>query len=184
MDKIIGKRIIHYPEIDSTSDEAKRLIEKGVGEGTVVWADSQTKGRGKPGSSWSSPPGAGVYLSVILKPYKNPQDLIPVTLLVARAVLKAIQQKAQLKAEIKLPNDVMIRGKKVCGILVERVPSGHLIIGIGANINNSPDSFPEEIKNSATSLKIESGKDCDLRQFMDVLFYELDQEYLAYLRKI
>lgn len=178
---IIGKKIIRYNEIDSTNDEAKRLIIKGVGEGSVIVADSQTKGKGKPGSGWFSPAGVGIYLSAIVKPFKNPKDLAPVTLLGAKAVVSAINNISQLKTDIKLPNDVILNSRKVSGILVERVTSGHIIIGIGVNINIPKESFPVEIRNSATSLKIESRKDFDLQEFLGLLLYDLDKEYLAYL---
>jgi BirA family biotin operon repressor/biotin-[acetyl-CoA-carboxylase] ligase len=181
---IIGKKIIHYKEIDSTNDQAKRLIKKGFGEGTVIVADSQSKGRGKPGSSWFSPPKDGIYLSAVVKPYKNPKDLAPITLLGAKAVVNSIEKTSPLKAKIKLPNDVIVNDKKICGVLVERVASGHLIIGIGVNINNPVGSFPEEIKDSASSLKIESKKNIEPQKFVGVLVSELDQEYLAYLGKI
>jgi BirA family biotin operon repressor/biotin-[acetyl-CoA-carboxylase] ligase len=183
MAMIIGKKIIHYGEIDSTNNEAKRLIGKGLGEGTLVVADLQTKGRGKPGSGFFSPP-QGVYLSAVIKPYRSPKDLSSITLLGSRSVVNTIEKISQLKAEIKLPNDVMINGKKVSGVLVERLTSGHLIIGIGVNINNSPGSFPDELSDSATSLRIESGKNFSQQEFIDQLVSELDQEYLAYLNKI
>lgn len=181
---IIGKKIIHYKEIGSTNDEAKRLIKEGVGEGTVIVADSQTKGRGKPGSAWFSPAGVGIYLSVIVKPYKNPADLAPITLLGARAVVNAIKRSTGFDAEIKPLNDVLLKGKKICGILVERIASGHLIIGVGVNVNNSVESFPEDLKNHVTSLMIESGKNYNLQEFVDTLISEIDKEYLAYLAKI
>ncbi|MFH1683677.1 MAG: biotin--[acetyl-CoA-carboxylase] ligase [Candidatus Margulisiibacteriota bacterium] len=182
--KIIGKKIIHYREIDSTNDEAKRLIDKGLSEGAVIVADSQTKGRGKPGSSWFSLSKAGIYLSVIVKPHKNPKDIASITILGARAVINVIQQVAGLKAEIKLPNDVILNGKKVCGVLTERLASGHIIIGIGLNVNHLENSFPDELKDLATSLKIETRKSFDLREARDKLIRELDKEYLAYLNKI
>jgi BirA family biotin operon repressor/biotin-[acetyl-CoA-carboxylase] ligase len=182
--KIIGKKLVHYKEIDSTNDEAKRLIKRGLGEGTVVLADTQTKGRGKPGSRWFSPAREGVYLSVIVKPFKNPEDLGPVTLLGARAVVKAIKMAAGLEAEIKAPNDVLLNNRKMSGILVERMASGHLIIGIGLNLNNPAGSFPDEISRSATSLLIESGKLYSHQEFIDALMAELDKQYLAYLSKI
>lgn len=184
MKKIIGKKIVRYGEVDSSSDEAKRLIAKGVGEGTVVISGSQSKGKGKPGSGWFSPPKVGIYLSAIVKPYKNPQDIVPLTLLTAQAVVTTIEKTAQLKAKIKHPNDVMINGKKICGVLVERVASGQLIIGLGINLNNPLDSLPPNIANSATSLLIETGKNYDLEQFVDTLLCELDHQYLAYLANI
>ncbi len=183
MVKIIGKKIVHYNEIDSTNDEAKRLLGKGLGEGTLVVADSQTKGRGKPGSGWFSPP-QGVYLSAVVRPYRSPKDLGSITLLGARSVVITIERISQLRADIKLPNDVMINGKKVSGVLVERLSSGYLIIGIGVNINNLPGSFPDELGNSATSLKIESGKNFSQQEFLDQLVSVLDREYLAYLNEI
>lgn len=182
--KIIGKKIIHYNKIDSTNDEAKRLMGKGAGEGVVVIADSQTKGRGKPGSGWFSLPKAGIYLSAIVKPHKNPKEIASITILGARAVVRVIQNVSGLNAEIKLPNDVMLNGKKVCGVLVERLASGQIIIGIGLNVNHARKSFPEELQSVATSLKIEAGKDFDLQAITDQLISELDNEYLAYLNKI
>ena len=184
MNKIIGKKIIHYKEIGSTNDEAKRLIKEGLGEGAVILTDSQSRGRGKPGSSWFSSPGAGIYLSAIVKPYKYRKDLAPMTLVGAESVVSAIEKIAGLKAQIKLPNDVFLNDKKVSGILVERMASGHLIIGIGVNVNNSAGSFPPEIRNTATSLRIESGRDFDLGGFLNRLISELNKEYLAYLAKI
>lgn len=187
---IIGKKIIQYKKIDSTNDEAKRLIKKGAGEGTVLVADFQSKGRGKPGSCWYSPPGVGVYLSVIVKPFRNPtivgnsKDLFLITTLGAKAAIAAISKVSGLAGGIKLPNDIVINRKKAGGVLVERVPSGHLIIGIGVNVNNEEGSFPEEIKDTATSLKIESGKSISMEKLINALVSELDREYLAYLKKV
>jgi BirA family biotin operon repressor/biotin-[acetyl-CoA-carboxylase] ligase len=181
---IIGKKIIHRNEIDSTNDEARRLVERGFGEGTVVIAGSQTKGRGKPGSSWYSPDGQGVYLSVIVKPYVNPKDLFPLTLLGAKAVINTIHNVSGLSAIMKFPNDVRLHQKKICGVLVERIRPGFLIIGIGVNVNNPPGSLPADLEDKATSLKIESGRDYDLAKFIEILITELDREYLAYLSQI
>lgn len=182
--KIIGKEIIRYGEIDSTNDEARRLIAKGAGEGTVVVAGAQSRGRGKPGNRWFSPRDAGVYLSAVVKPFKNPKDLGPITQLGAKAAVSAIKKTTGLPAKIKLPNDVLINDKKAGGVLVERVVSGHLIIGIGVNVNNEAASFPPEISAAATSLKIESGEDQVLSDFTGLLVGELNKEYLAYLAKI
>src|SRR3989339_1403747 len=119
---VIGNKILRFNNLDSTSDEARRLIDGGKAvEGLVIIADQQTKGRGKPGSNWFSAPCLGLYLSVVLKPYKNPNDLSPLTLLVAQVVVRAIKEYTGLSATIKLPNDVLLNGKKVCGILLERL---------------------------------------------------------------
>ena len=95
-----------------------------------------------------------------------------------------MKKSAGISAEIKPPNDVLIQGKKVCGILVERVASGHLIIGIGLNVNALRESFPDELKESATSLKIETGRDFEIPALVDALLDELEREYLAYLTKV
>ncbi len=170
-------KLQYYKQIDSTNDEAKRLIQKGAGQGTVVIADEQTKGRGKPGSSWYSPPGVAVYLSAIFKSDKDPIDLGLVTISAAKAVVEAIKKISDLAASIKKPNDVLINGKKVCGILTERLASGYLIIGLGVNINNEKSSFPEDL--NATSLKAETGQDYILEDFIDELL-----SCLAYLSNI
>ena len=150
----------------------------------MVLADAQTKGKGKPGASWFSPAHTGIYLSAVVKPYINPKDLAPITLLGARAVVSVISKVSGIKAAIKPPNDVLINGKKVCGILVERVASGYLIIGIGVNLNNPAGSFPEKIKDAATSLYIETRQSFAREEFTKLLILALDKEYLAYLGKI
>ncbi len=181
---IIGRKIINFKEIDSTNDEAKRLIKSGVGEGAVILAEAQTRGRGKPGSGWFSEPGLGICLSAIVQPFKNPNDLGPITQLGARAVVSLIKKVADLEARIKPPNDVLLNDKKISGILVERVQGGHVIIGIGVNINNEADSFPEELRTTATSLLIESGEKFAVKAMAGLLLNELDREYLAYLEGI
>lgn len=172
---IIGRQILRYPSLDSTNAEAKRLIKAGSGsEGLVIIAREQSAGRGKPGSYWFSPSG-GLYLSAIVKPFVDPRELASITQLGARAVVKAVAAVTGLLAEIKLPNDVFIDGKKVCGILVERVGSGEVVIGIGVNIKTD---FSAELKEKAAALN------CDLAGFETALLSQLNDEYLAYLAKI
>ena len=144
-----------------------------VPEWTTVLAESQTKGRGKPGFSWYSPPG-GLYFSVILKPRKNPQELTSITRIAADAVARAI---SDFNPHIKLPNDILIGDKKVCGILTER--SGEsLIIGIGLNVN-TPE-LPVEL--NATSLLLENqGKSLDLKVLLQKILANLKDEYFKYL---
>lgn len=180
---IIGRKIIQYQEIDSTNEEARRLIKKGEGEGLVVVAESQKRGKGKPGSSWFSPPGS-VYLSAVIKPYKNPKELAPITLLGALAARAMIAKVAKLGAVIKWPNDLRLCGRKVGGVLTERMASGHLIIGIGINVNVGRSAFPEKLKEQSTSLQIETGRAFPLPKCTATLMRELDREYLAYLAKV
>jgi BirA family biotin operon repressor/biotin-[acetyl-CoA-carboxylase] ligase len=175
---IIGRRIIHYKTLDSTSTEARRLIRQGAGEGLVVIADRQTAGRGKPGSRWHSPPG-NLYFSAVVKPFKNPRELAPITLLGALAARAVIERKTRLPVVIKWPNDLLVRGRKVGGILTERLPSGHLIIGIGLNVN----SIPPEVKQTATSLRRLTGKKYPARKMAVGLSAALDREYKLFLKK-
>jgi len=175
---ILGKKTIHYPVLDSTNDEARRLIRGGAGEGLVVVADAQTSGRGKPGFAWFSPPG-NLYLSAVIKPYKNQRDLAPITLLAAVAARAA----SRLPLVIKWPNDLLLHGQKLGGILTERVPSGHLIIGIGINLNSQRQDFPGALRRTATSLRIATGKKIAVRQFTERLLAELNQAYRQFLAK-
>jgi len=182
--RIVGKKIVSYQEIDSTSDEAKRLIAKGRSEGLVVIADSQTNGRGKPGNSWFSPPGLGLYFSAVIKPLRSPSDLGLITMVGAEAVVVAIKELTGLTPTIKKPNDVLINGKKVAGILTERLADGHLIIGIGLNVNNEQAYFPKDIAGTATSLFIASGLKFKIDQVRDILLLAIDDKYLEYLARI
>lgn len=179
---IIGKKILHFKEIDSTNEEARRLIKKGSGEGLVVVADMQTKGRGKPGSGWFSPKG-NLYFSAVVKPYRNPKDLAPITLLGALAARSVIMSNSKLPVLIKWPNDLRIHGKKVGGILTERMPSGQIIIGIGVNLNSRRLDFPDNLRSSATSFRIEAGKRFSIDSFISQLVPELDRQYRSFLQR-
>ncbi|MBI5399165.1 biotin--[acetyl-CoA-carboxylase] ligase [Candidatus Saganbacteria bacterium] len=182
---IIGKQIFHYSTIDSTNTEAKRLIASGqAAEGAVIIADAQTTGRGKPGSSWFSPPDLGLYLSAAVKPYKNQADLTNLTSVAAAAVADLIKDLTRLEAAIKLSNDILLSGKKVCGILCEHLTSGFVVIGIGLNVNHLSTSFPAELAGQATSLQIETGDVFDLTAVRQKILEQLNRHYLAYLREI
>jgi len=160
--------------LDSTQDEARRLA-KTAKEWTVIVAESQWRGRGKPGRVWYSPVG-GLYFSVILKPRKNLPDLLPLTKLAAQAVISVIKRQTGLSAQIKFPNDVLLNGKKICGILTEKVGEA-VIIGIGLNLNIA--QFPPEL--SATSLWLESKRSWDTAQTLSELLDELKKEYVNFL---
>ena len=163
--------MIHrHKTLASTQDEARQIAPHSP-EWTVVAAEEQSGGRGKFGSLWFSPPG-GLYFSVILKPRKNPDDLAPITLLVAKTIASVLP----VKAEIKLPNDLLVNGKKICGILTEKTGEA-LIIGIGLNVNI--DSFPSGL--NATSLKLETSRNWDLDTLLQAILAELKKEYSQFL---
>ena len=181
----IGSEILVFDAIDSTNDLAKQYLENEAAEGLVLIADSQTGGRGRIGRSWVSLPGVGIYLSVILKPEIQPGRVPQLTLLAGLATTLAINEFTPQKARLKWPNDILLKGKKLCGILCEyhSIPNGEagVIIGIGINVNHSLSDFPDDLKSSATSLNIETGNPVDRLALVRSLIGNLDQQYDAYL---
>jgi BirA family biotin operon repressor/biotin-[acetyl-CoA-carboxylase] ligase len=174
----IGKLIYYYPSVTSTMEIAKNLAKKGATEGTIVIADQQTSGRGRLGRAWLSP-NSNVAISIILHP---PLSCLTKLIMIASvAVVRAIENTTGIKAEIKWPNDVMIKGKKVCGILIENEIKSSIVdfsvIGIGININLNPIAFPE-ISALATSLSHELGKEVARAQVTCSLLSELEKLYL------
>lgn len=157
------KEVFFYKTIDSTNELAAELsVKKNPASGTVVIADMQERGKGRLGRRWLSPPGLNIYMSVILKPEIEPRDATLLTILSAVACAVAVRGESGLQALIKWPNDLMVSGKKIGGILTEvktdpdRINAA--IIGIGINVNSEAPDFPEEIRTLATSLKGETGK--------------------------
>lgn len=155
-----GQELFCFDEIDSTNTKAKELAEQGYPSGTLVVADRQIAGRGRRGRSWDSPAGIGIFMTLLLKPDINPNNESMLTLVTALATAQAISDVTGAEAKIKWPNDIVINGKKVCGILTEMSAQfdyiNHIVIGIGINVHN--ESFPEEIRETASSLLLESGK--------------------------
>jgi BirA family biotin operon repressor/biotin-[acetyl-CoA-carboxylase] ligase len=182
---IIGKRLVNLALTASTNAEAFRLAEGGAVEGTVVMADEQNKGKGRLGRTWLSPPGANLYCSVILRPQIKPFEAPQLTFLSAVAVARAIEQVAGLKPEIKWPNDVLIGGKKVAGLLNEMSAEtdgiNFVILGIGVNLNMTAGQFPDELRHPATSLYIEAGAKVGRARFTALLLNELDRLYAGFL---
>jgi BirA family transcriptional regulator, biotin operon repressor / biotin---[acetyl-CoA-carboxylase] ligase len=162
--KHIGNSIHFFNEVDSTNNIAYRLALHGASEGTMVIAERQTKGKGRLNRSWQSLPKCNLYTSIILKPDINPVFAPQITLLAGVAVAELISQSQLVDVSLKWPNDVLIRGKKVCGILTEMKTSADrlidfIVVGIGININIKKEDFDESFRNISTSLKEETGKD-------------------------
>jgi BirA family biotin operon repressor/biotin-[acetyl-CoA-carboxylase] ligase len=177
----IGRRLDYVPSTASTNVDAFRLAEDGAAEGTVVLADSQTGGKGRRGRIWASPAGVNLYCSVVLRPSIMPHEAPQLTFLSAVAAARAIEQTTELTPEIKWPNDVLISGKKVAGLLNEMNAEtdgiNFVILGIGINLNMTADQFPVELRNPATSLLLESGSRVDRSRFTGILLNELDRLY-------
>jgi BirA family biotin operon repressor/biotin-[acetyl-CoA-carboxylase] ligase len=158
----IGKKIHYFHEVDSTNNVAKKLAEDGAEEGTIVIAETQTRGRGRLGKTWLSPTG-GIWMSIILRPHSPPADAPQLTLMTGVAVAKTLQKECGLDVGIKWPNDILIGEKKVCGILTEANAKfntlDYVVVGIGIDANVDTKVFPSDLRNGATSLKNELNKE-------------------------
>jgi BirA family biotin operon repressor/biotin-[acetyl-CoA-carboxylase] ligase len=179
--KVIGRDIRVFQETTSTNDVIEKLARDKVKQGVVVFAESQTKGRGRLGRKWMSPTGKGLWFSVLLRPDLRPQETTQLTVASATALARAIQSQTGLKPEIKWPNDILIGGKKVAGILTEMSAEldrvKHVILGIGLDVNQSVSEFPADLRKLATSLKIESGKAISRAELAVKILQELDDDY-------
>ena len=179
--KVIGRDIRVFEETTSTNDVIEKLARDGVKEGVVVFAEAQTQGRGRLGRKWMSPPKCGLWFSVLLRPDLRLQEATRLTVASATALRRAIESQTGLKPEIKWPNDILVHGRKVAGILTElsaeldRVK--YVILGIGVDVNLSQSDFPPELRKLATSLAAESGKVISRPELAVAILRELDRDY-------
>lgn len=179
----LGSTFVRFDSVSSTNDVARELAVSGASEGLCVIAREQTAGRGRQGRFWSSPPGEGLYLSLILRPQVNASDSAIITLAAAVAVAETLRLDFQTAADIKWPNDVLVRGRKICGILVEAAIEGerlqYVVMGIGVNIGQR--SFPEQAGDSATSLLLEIGRAILPEDFVGAMLPRLERWYATVL---
>lgn len=180
----VGCEIYYFDNIDSTNTKAKELAEEGHSSGTLVVADRQTAGKGRRGRSWESPPGIGIFMTLMLKPEINPNNASMLTLVAAMATTRAIRRVTGVPAMIKWPNDIVMNGKKVCGILTEMSAQfdyiNHIVIGIGINVHN--EEFPEEIAQTASSLYLESGQHIHRASLIESFLEEFEDVYAEFLK--
>ena len=183
MEKKLGSNILRFECVSSTNDVAKDFASSGASEGLCVIAKEQTAGRGRQGRNWSSTAGDGLYLSVVLRPAIKPSDAGVITLASAIAVAETLCLDYETDAEIKWPNDVMVRGRKICGILIESAVQDdkldYIILGIG--VNTGQTSFPEDVSNTATSLWLEKCRTVSPGDFAEALFPRLERWYFESL---
>jgi BirA family biotin operon repressor/biotin-[acetyl-CoA-carboxylase] ligase len=181
----IGTKILSLPEAVSTNSVAFRMAEDGAEEGSVVIAESQSGGKGRLGRKWESPPGVNLYCSIVLRPPIQPVAAPQLTFLSVIAVARAIEKLTALHTRIKWPNDILIDSKKIAGLLNEMSAEtdtvNFVILGIGVNLNMTPDQFPAELRHPATSLFIETGEPVDRTVFTVTLLQELDSLYATFL---
>lgn len=182
--QILGRQMEYSLRVGSTNDVAKARAKEGAPEGLVVVAEEQLAGRGRRGRSWSSPFGLGVWSSTLLRPRITPFEAPQTALIAALAVARAIERSTCLAAEVKWPNDVLLQGKKVSGILVEMDAELErvrwLVVGIGINANLPAEALPEEARSSATSLLLATGRPVDRAALLARVLEELERAYIAW----
>ncbi|MBI5384447.1 MAG: biotin--[acetyl-CoA-carboxylase] ligase [Verrucomicrobia bacterium] len=179
--KVIGRDIRVFQETTSTNDVAEKLARDDVKEGVVVFAEAQTKGRGRLGRAWLSLQGKGLWFSVLLRPALRPQAATQLTVAAAAAVCRAICSQTGLTASVKWPNDILLGGKKVAGILTELSAEldhiKYVILGIGVNVNLTLTDFPVELRRIGTSIQMEQGRSANRAELAVALIRELDADY-------
>lgn len=179
--RVIGRDIRVFTETTSTNDIVEKLARDGVAEGSVVFAETQTRGRGRMGRQWFSPPGTGLWFSVLLRPRLRPTAVTQLTVVSAVAVVRAIERETGLHPEIKWPNDILFGQRKAAGILLELGAEldriRHATLGIGIDVNLQSTDMPAELREVATSLRMEAGRPLDRASLATAVLRELDHLY-------
>lgn len=185
--KLIGHKIYYYSETGSTNDEAFALGIAGAPEGVVVIADSQSRGKGRFKRSWYSPSGENIYTSIILRPQIESSISSRIPIMAGVAVAETLNYYCPNRIKLKWPNDVLINNKKVCGILLQaKIANGEIsfiVLGIGINVNIAYNQLSEEIRDSATSLSMESGGEISRQELIISLYENLGKWYKQLLQK-
>lgn len=179
-----GGRTVYFDATDSTNVQAKRLAEAHAPHGTLVVSDRQDGGKGRRGRSWASPSGVGIWMSLILRPEIAPSSASMLTLAAALAVREGIREETGLSPLIKWPNDLVLNGMKICGILTEMstelMEIQYVITGIGINVNQR--EFPSEIRDTATSLSLEAGRCFRRSSLIAAILKAFEKDYAAFLK--
>ncbi|MFV0313750.1 MAG: biotin--[acetyl-CoA-carboxylase] ligase [Anaerotignum sp.] len=182
--KCLGKPIYFYKETDTTNANLRDLALNQANEGTLVVAEKMTAGRGRLGRQWDAPAGSGIWMSVLLRPAISPSQAPLLTLLAGIAVCQAIEEETKLDLKIKWPNDILLNGKKLVGILTEMdcaIEEVHfLIVGIGINVNTK--AFPEELREIATSIYLESGRTFSRKNILQKVLMNFEKLYDEFLQ--
>ena len=185
--QLVGSRIVSLDEADSTNLQACRLGDEGADDGLVVIADRQSSGKGRMGRRWESPGGVNLYASILLRPPVLPFEAPKLTFLSAVAVCRAINNCTGLQSTVKWPNDILLNGAKVAGLLNEMSSETeqvhYVVLGIGVNLNMRAEQFPDDLRYPATSLAIATGKAVSRLAFTRSLLQELDALYQIYLEQ-
>jgi BirA family biotin operon repressor/biotin-[acetyl-CoA-carboxylase] ligase len=185
--QFIGKKVIYKEKIDSTNTSAFRLALGGEPEGACIIAETQETGKGRLGRKWFSPVGKNLYLSVVLRPKIHPSRVYPITFISSLAVYDTIEMSTGIQPTLKWPNDVLIKGKKVCGTLIELSTEADLvrfvIVGIGFNINMKEEEIDKDIQQKATSLFMETKKIYERASVCGILLTNLEKYYSVFEKR-
>lgn len=181
----VGRQLYFYEKTDSTNIVAKRLGEEGARHGALVVADAQERGRGRRGRSWSSPPGVSVSFTILLRPSFPADKASSLTLVMALSVARALEKECGVEAMIKWPNDIVIHGKKVCGILTEMSIDMDAVnyVVVGAGINANLQEIPQELEDKATSLLIECGRRVSRANVLKAVLESFEKNYEIFAQK-
>jgi BirA family biotin operon repressor/biotin-[acetyl-CoA-carboxylase] ligase len=182
--KLLGKNILSYRTVGSTNQLGFRLAESGVGEGTLIVADEQTKGKGRMGKNWYSPPQLGLWMSLILRPDIPPFKAPGLSICAGLALAQTIGDLTGMDAKIKWPNDCLLNGRKVGGILLELSAeldrTNFVIAGIGVNVNHLPSDFPKKLLALATSIRMEWGRELSRINLLTLFMKRFEDIYLDF----
>ena len=180
-EQLIGRDIRVFDKTNSTNDVVEKLARDGVKEGVVVIAESQSQGRGRLGRKWISPSRKGLWMSLLLRPQLSPQAITRITIATVTSLARAVRKVSQVPVAIKWPNDLLIRCKKVSGILTELSAEvdkiKYVIVGVGVNVNLEPKDFPAEVRATATSLCIEAGRMISRAEVATAFLQEFELDY-------
>jgi BirA family transcriptional regulator, biotin operon repressor / biotin---[acetyl-CoA-carboxylase] ligase len=183
--RLIGRKVLCYPQLASTNLTAMEQGEAGAAEGLVVLADQQTAGKGRLGRRWESPAEVNLYLSILLRPAMPPWEVPRLTFLSAVAAARALQQVAGLEVQVKWPNDLLVHGKKIAGLLNEMSAESdavhHVVLGLGLNLNMTAEQFPAELRYPATSVLLETGATVSRLEVVVSLLEQFDRLYGEFL---
>lgn len=183
---LLGGHITYYRETESTNDDAFLLALQGAGEGVAVLADAQSKGKGRYARTWHSPPGKNIYLSIILRPPVALDETPRIPILAGVTAAETIEYFCAGRVFLKWPNDVLLDGKKICGILsqlkVVDEKTYFIVLGIGINVNIKADEFPHELKTSATSMFMQTGAFFKREDIIIIFFENLEKWYKKLLQ--
>lgn len=178
-----GQTIYYFDQIDSTNIRAKQLGEEGAPHGTLIVAGQQNAGRGRRGRTWESPPGVSIYMSIVLRPEMAPVKAPMLTLVMALSAADSLKECTGLDVQIKWPNDIVLNGKKLVGILTEMSTEmdyiNHVVIGVGINVNT--ERLPEELKEKATSLRLETGRIIRRSEIIASIMKEFEKNYQLFI---